>query len=183
MYLSSCLLLKRVKVPQSGNVCGDPPIVELTGRFIQFVILRHWSDDVLSEPDGESLHGLPSSRRLGVDVEDVWGAAGTVSFGESGYCTVVKEFDPFDGSVNAVAVADGETREAFILLVSGGYLFPSLLLKPFEPLVKISDGLSVLLLLLVMNRVPLPDGPNKGLSETAEPDRVVDVEALNEVSC
>ena len=147
------------------------------------MILRHWSDDALSEPGRKSLHGLPSSCRLSIDVKDVRGAAGAVSFGESGHHTVVKKLDPLDGSVNTIAIADGEIREALILLIPRGYLFPSLLLKAFEPLVKVSDGLCILLLFLMMDHVPLLDGPYEGLSETAEPDQVADIGALNEVSC
>ena len=85
--------------------------------------------------------------------------------------------------MDAVAVANGEAGEALVFLIPWGYLFPRLFLEPFQPLVKVSDSFGILLLLLVVDPVSLPDGLYKGLGEVAEPDWVVDVEALNEVAC
>ena len=84
--------------------------------------------------------------------------------------------------MDAVAVADGEPGEAFVLFISRGYLLPSLLLKSLEPLVKVSDGLSILILLLMMDPIPLPDGLYELFSEGAESDWVVDIEPLDDVS-
>ena len=115
-------------------------------------------------------------------MENVRGAARAVAFGEAGDCAVVQQFDPLDGAMDAVAVADGEAWKALVLLVSWGYLLPSLLLEPLKSLVKVSDGLCILLLLLMMNSVALVDSLNELFGEVAEPDRVVDVEPLNDVS-
>ena len=111
------------------------------------------------------------------------GAAWAVAFGETGDCTVVQQFDPFDRSMDAVAIADGEMGEAFVLFIPRRYLLPGLLLKAFEPLVKVSNGLCILLLFLMMDPVPLSNGLYKGLGKAAEPDWVSNVKALDEVSC
>ena len=84
--------------------------------------------------------------------------------------------------MDSVAVGNGEEREAFVFLIPGGYLLPGLLLKPFQSLVEVSNGLRILFLLLVVDSVPLLDGLYKGLGNTAEPDWVVDIEPLDDVS-
>ena len=112
----------------------------------------------------------------------VGGASRAVAFGESGDGAVVQQLDPFDGSVDAVAVADSEAWKTFVFFIPRGYLLPSFLLEPLKSLVEVSDGLRILILLLVMNPVVLVDGLNELLGKGAEPDRVVDVESLDDVS-
>ena len=85
--------------------------------------------------------------------------------------------------MDAVAIADGETREAFVFFIPRGYLLPGLLLKTFKSLVEVSDGLRILLLFLVMDPVPLSDSLYERLGEAAESDRVHDVEALHDIAC
>ena len=85
--------------------------------------------------------------------------------------------------MDAVAVADGETREALVFFIPRGYLLPGLLLKAFEPLVKVSDGLRILFLFLVVDSIPLTDGLYELFGEGAEPDWVADVKPLDNVSC
>ena len=167
---------------QPGDISSDPPVVELSGHFVQLVVLWHGSNDAFSEPGGKGFHRLTLHCRLGVDVENVGSTAQTVAFGEAGDCAVVQELDPFDGTVDAVAVADGEIGKTFVLFIPGGYLLPGLFLKALQSLVKVSNGFRVLLLFLVVNPVLLPDGVNEGLSEVAESDWVVDIEPLNDVS-
>ena len=175
-------MLQRVEVAELSDVGCDAPVVKVAGRFIQLLVLWHWSDDVFLKPSWEGFDRLASYCGLSVDVEDVGSTPRAIAFGEPGDCAVVQQLDPFDGSVDAVAVADGESREAFVLFIPRGYLLPSLLLKSLELLVKVSDGLSILILLLVMDPIPLPNGLYKGFSEATEPDRVVDIETLDEVS-
>ena len=115
---------------------------------------------------------MPSNCGLCVNVENVRGTPRAVSFSESRDRAVIQQLDPFDGPVNAVAVADGEPGEALVFLISRGNLLPGLLLKSFEPLVKVSDGLSILFHIPVMDPVPLFDGFNEGRSELAKSDRV-----------
>ena len=56
---------------------------------------------------------------LGIDMEDVGGAAWAIISGKCRDHTVVEHLDPLDRSVDAVATADGEVGEAFINLVAG----------------------------------------------------------------
>ena len=125
---------------------------------------------------------MSSGSGLGIDVKDVRGATGAVAFSEAGNCAVVQQLDPLDRLVNAVAVANREPREALVFFVSWGYLFPGLLLEPFQPLVKVSNGLCILFHLLVVDPVALADGLYKLFGEVAEPGQVVDVEPLDDVS-
>ena len=83
--------------------------------------------------------------------------------------------------MDAIAITNREAREAFVLFIPGGYLLPSFFLEPFESLVKVSDGFSILLHVLVVDPVPLLDRFNEGRGELAESDGVSDVEALYEV--
>ena len=115
-------------------------------------------------------------------MEDMGGTPWAVAFSEPRDCAIVQQLDPFDRSVDSIAIADGETREALILLISWRYLLPGLLLKAFEPLMKVSDGLGILFHIPVVDSVPLLDGLDKGRGELAESDRVADVKALNKVS-
>ena len=84
--------------------------------------------------------------------------------------------------MDAIAVADGKTWETLIFFVPWGYLLPSLLLEPLESLVKVSDSLRILVLLLVMDPVTLADGLYELFSEVVEPDWVLDIEPLDNVS-
>ena len=111
------------------------------------------------------------------------GTPWSVAFGEAGDCAVVQQLDPFDRPVDAVAVADGEPRETFVLFVPRGYLFPSLFLESLKFLVEVSDGLGVLLHISVMDSVPLLDGFNQRCGKLAKLDGIPDVETLYEVSC
>ena len=182
MYLCHCFLLQCVEVAESSNVCCNAPVVEVAGRFIQLLVLRHQPDDALLEPSWEGLDWLASYCGLSVDVEDMGSTSWTVAFGEPGDCAIVQQLDPFDGLMDAIAVADGESGEAFVLFIPWGYLFPSLLLELLKPLVKVSDGFGILLLFLVMDPVALTDGLYELFSEIAEPDWIVDVEPLDNVS-
>ena len=85
--------------------------------------------------------------------------------------------------MDTVAVANGEAGEAFVFFIPWQYFLPGLFLKPLEPLVKVSDGLCILVLFLVMDSISLSNGLYEGLSEVTEPDWVIDVETLDEVSC
>ena len=89
-YLCRRLLLQRVEVAESGNVGGDAPVVEFASRFVQLVVLRHWSDDTFFEPSREGFNRLAPHCWLGVNMEDVRGTSRTVVFGEPGYCAVVQ---------------------------------------------------------------------------------------------
>ena len=115
-------------------------------------------------------------------MEDVRGTPWAVTFSKPGDGAVVQQFDPFDGSVDAIAVADGEAGEAFVFFIPWGYLLPGLLLETLQPLMGVSNGLRILVLFLMMDPVPLSDGPNERFGEAVKSDRVVDVESLNEVS-
>ena len=115
-------------------------------------------------------------------MEDMRGTPWTIAFGEPRDSTVVQQFDPLDGAMDAIAVADGEAREALVFFIPRGYLFPCLLLKAFESLVEVGDSLRILFLFLMMDPIPLADGLYKLLGEVAEPDQVVDIEPLNDVS-
>ena len=176
-------MLQRVKVAEPSDIGRDPPVVEVVGCLIQLLVLQHWSNDAFLKPGREGLDQLASHCGLSIDVKDVRGTPRTVTFCEPGDRAVVQQLDPFDRPVDAIAVADGETGEAFVFFVSRGYLLPGLFLEPFEPLMKVGDGLYILLLLLVMDPVPLSNGLYEGLSEVAEPDWVSDVKTLDEVSC
>ena len=101
---------------------------------------------------------MSSGHRLGIDVENVRGAARAIAFHEAGHRTVVQQLDPLDGLVDAVAVANGEEGETFVLFISRGYLLPSLLLKFLQSLVEVSDGARILILLLVIDPISLPNG-------------------------
>ena len=182
MYFGRCLLLQGVKILQSGDISSDSPVIEFPGRFVQFVVLWHGSDDVFDEPGGKSFHGLTPHCGLGINVENMGSAAGAVAFCESRDCTVVQELDPFDGPMDTVAVADSEVREAFVFLVPRGYLLPCFLLKPLQPLMEVSDSVCKLILFLLVDPVPLLDGVYEGLRDAAEPNWVVDVESLDDVS-
>ena len=182
MYLGRRLLLQGVEVSQSGDVSGDSPVIEFLGRFVQLVVLRHRPDDTFSEPGGKSFHGLTPHCRLGVDVEDVGSAAGTIAFSEPRDCAVVQELDPFDGPMDAVAVADGEVGEAFVFLVPWGYLLPRFFLESLQSLMEVSNSFCVLILLLLVDPISLPNGVYEGLGDTAEPNWVVDVESLDDIS-
>ena len=182
-YFCRRFLFQRVEVAKPSNIGCDPPIVELVGCLVYFVILRHRSDDAFFKPGREGFNRLASCCRLSIDVEDVRGTSQAVAFGECGNCAIVQQLDPFDGSMDAVAVADSKAGEAFVFFIPWGYLLPCLLLESFQSLVKISNGLRILLLLLMADPVLLPDGLNEGLGEVAESDWVVDVKALNDVSC
>ena len=111
------------------------------------------------------------------------GTPRTVAFGEPGNGTVVQQFDPLDGSVDAVAIADGKAGEAFVFFIPQGYLLPGLFLESLEPLMKVSDGLCILFLFLVVDPIPLPNGLYERLGEIAEPNWVRDVETLDKVGC
>ena len=115
-------------------------------------------------------------------MEDVRGTPRPVAFGEPRNCAVVQKFDPFDRSVDAVAVADGEAGEAFVLFIPGGYFLPCFLLKSLKSLVEVSDSLGVLLHIPVMDPVLLLDGFDEGRGELAKSDRIPDVKTLYEVS-
>ena len=115
-------------------------------------------------------------------MENVRGAAWTITFGEARDCAVVQKLDPLDGSVDAVAVADGEVGEAFVFFIPRRYFFPGFFLEVLQPLMEVSNGCRVLLLLLVMDSIPLSDGLYEGFGDTVEPNWVVDVEPLNDVS-
>ena len=146
------------------------------------MILRHGSNDTLGEPGGKGFHGLTLYCRLGIDVEDMGGAARAVSFSESQDRAVVQKFDLFDRTVDTIAVANGEVREAFVLFIPRRYLFPGLFLELLQSLLEVSNGLCILLLFLMVDPVSLPDGLNEGFGEAAEPNWVIDVESLDEVS-
>ena len=146
------------------------------------MVLRHRSDDALFKPGREGFDRLAPHCGLSVDVENMRGTPWSISFGEPRDRAVVQQLDPLDGSVDAAVVADGEPGEAFVFFIPRGYLFPSLLLESFKFLVKVSDGLCILVLLLVMDSVALADGLYKLLREVAEPDWVVEVESLDDVS-
>ena len=167
---------------KSSDVSCDPPIVEVMGCFVQILILWHGPDDAFLEPGQKGLDWLALYCGLSIDVEDVRGTPWAVVFGEPGDRAVVQQFDPFDGPMDTVAVADGEARKAFVFFIPGGYPLPSFFLETFEPLMKVSDGFRILLLFLMMNSVSLADGLYELLSEVAESDRVVDVKPLNDVS-
>ena len=77
------------------------------------MILQHWPNNAFLEPGRKGFHGLPSGHGLGIDVEDMRGATRAVAFSKAGDCAVVQQLDPFDGLVDAVAVADSEVGEAF----------------------------------------------------------------------
>ena len=109
------------------------------------------------------------------------GTPWAVAFSEPGDCAVVQQLDPLDRSMDAVAVADGEAGEAFVFFIPWGYLLPSLLLEALQSLVEVSNGLRILVLLLVMDPILLPDGSDERLGEVVESDRIVNVESLNEV--
>ena len=89
-YFGCGLLLQRVEVLNPGDVSSDAPVVELMCRFIQCMILRHWSDNALFEPCREGFHWLSPRCRLGIDVEDVRSAAGAITFSEAEDCAVVQ---------------------------------------------------------------------------------------------
>ena len=137
---------------------------------------------MLLEPGWQGLDRLASYCGLGVDVKNVRGTSWAIAFGESGDCAVVQQFDPFDWSVDAVTVADCKTGKALVLFISRRYLLPSLFLELLESLVKVSNGLCILLLFLMMDSVSLTDGLYELFSEITEPDWVVDVEPLDDVS-
>ena len=181
-YLGRGLLLQRLEVAEPGDVGGDAPIVELAGRFIQLLILWHGSDDAFFEPGWKGLNRLASYCGLSIDVEDVRDTSWSIPFGESRDCTVVQEFDPLDRSVNAVAVADSKAGEAFVLFIPRGYLFPCFFLESFESLMEVSNGLSILFHIPVVDPVPLLDGFDKGRGELTKSDRIADIKALYEVS-
>ena len=115
-------------------------------------------------------------------MEDVGSAAGAVAFGEPRDCTVVQELDPFDGSVDAVAVADRKIREALILFIPRGYLLPSLFLEALQPFMEVHNGVREVVLLLFVDPVVLPNGVYEQLCDTPEPDWVIGIESLNDVS-
>ena len=85
--------------------------------------------------------------------------------------------------VDSIAIADCETGKTFVFLIPWGYLLPGLFLKAFEPLMKVGDGLGILLHIPVVDSIPLLDGFDEGRGELAEPDRIADVKSLYEVSC
>ena len=116
-------------------------------------------------------------------MEDMRGTPWAVAFGEPRDCAIVQQFDPLDGPVDAVAVANGKAGETFIFFIPRGYLLLGLFLKLFEPLMKVSDGLCILFLLLVIDPVLLSNSLDEGFGEAAESDWVVDVEAFNDVGC
>ena len=182
-YFCQCLLLQRFKIAESSDVGSDTPIVKFAGRFVQLLILRHGSDDAFFEPCREGLDRLALHCGLSVDVKDVRGASRPVAFGESRDCAVVQELDPFDGPMDAIAIADCKAGEAFILLIPGGYLFPRFFLEMLESLVEVSDSLSVLFHIPVMGSVLLLDSFDEGCGELAKSDGISDVETLYEVSC
>ena len=182
MYFCRRLLLQCVEVAEPSDISCDSPVVEFAGRFVQLLVLQHRADDVLFKPSQQGFNQLASCCGLSIDMEDVGGTPQAVAFGEPRDHAVVQQFDPFDGSVDTVAVADGETRETLVFLIPWGYLFPGLLLELLEPLVKVSNGLCILLLFLMMDSVLLSNGLYERLGEVAESDWVVDVKALNDVS-
>ena len=127
-------MFQSVEVAESGDVGCNAPVVEVAGRFVQFLVLRHRPDDAFFKPSWEGFNWLASHCGLGVNVEDVRGTPWAVAFGESGYGAVVQQFDPLDGPVDAVAVADCEAGETLVLFVPGGYLLSCLLLESLQPL-------------------------------------------------
>ena len=182
-YLRCRLLLQGVKVAESGDIGRNAPVVELAGRLVQFMVLWHWSDNALFEPGGEGFDRLASNGGLRINVEDMGGTPWTVAFSEPRDCAVVQELDPFDGSVDTIAVADGEPGEAFVLFVPQRYLLPSFFLESFESLMEVSNSFGVLFHVPVVDPVSLLDGLDKRCGELTESDWVTDVEALYEVSC
>ena len=116
-------------------------------------------------------------------MEDMGGTPWAVAFGESGDGAVVQQLDPFDGSVDPVAIADGEAGEAFVFFIPQGYLLPGLFLEALQSLVKVSNGLCVFFHIPVMDSISLFDGLDEGRGELTESDGVPDVKALYEVSC
>ena len=159
-----------------------PQLSRSRAASYNFLVLWHWSDNAFLEPGWQGLDRLASCCGLGVDVKDVRGASRAIAFGESGDCAIVQQLDSLDWSVDAVTVADSEARKAFVLLIPQRYFLPSFFLKLLELLVKVSDGLRILILLLVMDSVSLMDGLYELLSEVAEPGWVVDVKSLDDVS-
>ena len=182
MYLRCRFLLQRVEVAESGDVSCNSPVVQFASCLVQLMILWHRANDPFFKPGWEGLDWLTSYCGLGVNVKNVRGTPRPIPFGESRYRTVVQQFDPLDGTMDAVTVADSKAREAFILFVSRGYLLPGLLLESFELLVKVSDCFSILVLLLVVDPISLPDGLYELFGEVTEPDWVMDVKPLDDVS-
>ena len=180
-YLRCRFLFQGVEVTESGDVSRNAPVVEVAGRFVQFLVLRHRPDDAFFEPSREGLDRLALYCGLGINVENVRGTPWAVAFGEPRHSAVVQQLDPLDGSMDAVAVTNGEAREAFVFFIPRGYLLPSLLLELLKFLVEVSDGLGILLLFLEVDSVALADGLDELLDEVAEPNWVVDVEPLNDV--
>ena len=84
--------------------------------------------------------------------------------------------------MDAVAVANCKEGKTLIFLIPGGCLLLGLLLESLQFLMKVSNRFCILFLLLVVDPVPLSDGLYEGLSKAAEPNQVVDVESLDEVS-
>ena len=118
---------------------------------------------------------------LGIDVENMRGAARAVAFREAGHGTVVQQLNPLDGSVDAVAVANSEKGETFILFISRGYPLPSLLLEFFQFLIEVSNGARILILLLVMDPIPLPNGLYERLCDCSKSDWVFEIEPMKDI--
>ena len=91
--------------------------------------MRHRPNDKLLEPGRQGFGQLGSYLGLSIDVVNVGGTSWTIVFGEGRNCAVVQQFDPFGGSVYAIALVNGEQGKAVVLFIARQHMLSGFFLE------------------------------------------------------